>query len=103
MRELHPSETVFRFGNDDEPEVWIGSADLMHRNLDRRVEALVHVTDTTAAAELERVLALAMSPQTRAFELRPDGTWTQHAAADPQHSAQHLQTALLRRIVDRAE
>ena len=94
---------VFRFGNDDEPEVWIGSADLMHRNLDRRVEALVHVTDTTAAAELERVLALAMSPQTRAFELRPDGTWTQHAAADPQHSAQHLQTALLRRIVDRAE
>ena len=36
---------VFAFGNGGEPEVWIGSADMMHRNLDRRVEALVRVTD----------------------------------------------------------
>jgi polyphosphate kinase len=94
---------VFRFANDDEPEVWIGSADLMHRNLDRRVEALVRVTDQTAAAELDGVLDLVMSPQTHAFELRPDGTWVQHTAPDPEHPARDLQTALLRRIVDRAE
>jgi polyphosphate kinase len=93
---------VFRFGNDGDPEVWIGSADLMHRNLDRRVEALVRVTDPTAAAELEGLLDLAMSPQTRAFELRPDGTWV-HSASDPEHPARDLQSALLRRIVDRAE
>jgi polyphosphate kinase len=93
---------IFRFGNDGEPEVWIGSADLMHRNLDRRVEALVRVTDPTAAAELESVLTLAMSPQTRAFELEPDGTWRQ-SHAEPGQPTQHLQEALLRRIVDRTE
>ncbi len=94
---------VFRFGNDGDPEVWIGSADLMHRNLDRRVEALVRVTDPTAAAELDTVLELAMSPQTRAFELLPDGTWRQHSVTDPEHPARDLQTAMLRRIVDRAD
>src|SRR5262249_61415628 len=36
---------VFAFGNGGEPEVWIGSADMMHRNLDRRIEALVRGTD----------------------------------------------------------
>jgi len=93
---------VLRFGNDGEPEVWIGSADLMHRNLDRRVEALVRVTDPTAAAELESVLALSMSPQTRAFELGPDGNW-QLSHADADRPIQHLQDALVRRTVDRAE
>jgi polyphosphate kinase len=93
---------VFRFGNDGDPEVWIGSADLMHRNLDRRVEALVRVTDATALAELEGVLALSMSDQTSAFELAPDGTW-QLPPPDGDHPRQHLQSALLRRIVDRAE
>jgi polyphosphate kinase len=102
---------IFRFGNGsvdgsaeagDDPEVWIGSADLMHRNLDRRVEALVRVADPTAAAELESVLTLAMSPGTRAFELSPDGTW-RRSAAEPDRPTQHLQNALLRRIVDRTE
>ncbi|OLB78933.1 MAG: RNA degradosome polyphosphate kinase [Actinobacteria bacterium 13_2_20CM_2_71_6] len=94
---------ISRFGNDGEPEVWIGSADLMHRNLDRRVEALVRVSDPTSAAELESVLELAMSPQTRAFELAPDGTWHLNSARDPEHPTRHLQNTLLRRIVDRAE
>jgi polyphosphate kinase len=94
---------VFRFGNDGDPEVWIGSADLMHRNLDRRVEALVRVTDPTAAEELESVLELAMSPDSAAFELQPDGTWRKAVPAEPDHRPRHLQNALLRRIVDRAE
>jgi len=102
---------IFRFGNgsagssaepDGGPELWIGSADLMHRNLDRRVEALVRVTDPTAAAELETVLALSMSPQTRAFELGPDGNW-QLSRPGADQPTQHLQDALLRRTVDRTE
>jgi polyphosphate kinase len=91
---------IFRFGNDGDPEVWIGSADLMHRNLDRRVESLVRVTDPTAQAELASVLDLSMSAQTVAFELSPDGTWQEH---EPAGGGQHLQGALLRRIVDRSE
>jgi polyphosphate kinase len=94
---------VFRFGNDGDPEVWIGSADLMHRNLDRRVEALVRVTDPTAADELDSVLELAMSPDAAAFELQPDGTWQKAVPAEPDRRPRHLQNGLLRRIVDRAE
>jgi polyphosphate kinase len=93
---------VFRFGNDGDPEIWIGSADLMHRNLDRRVEALVRVTDPTSAAELTSVLELSMSPTTQAFELAPDGTWLS-SRTEPGQPTQHLQEALLRRTVDRTE
>jgi polyphosphate kinase len=93
---------IFRFGNDGDPEVWIGSADLMHRNLDRRVEALVRVTDPTAQADLENNLTLAMSEQTVAFELAPDGVWSL-PPSDPDRPRRNLQSALLRRIVDRAE
>ena len=93
---------VFRFGNDDDPEVWIGSSDLMHRNLDRRVEALVRVTDPTAQAELTSVLDMSMSEHIIAFELSPDGHWQQSAMAGD-GPPQHLQTALLRRIVDRSD
>jgi hypothetical protein len=67
---------VYRFGVGGAAEVWIGSADLMHRNLDRRVEALVRVTDRTAQAELEALLEQTMSDATTAFELTADGSWT---------------------------
>lgn len=67
---------VFRFGNDGAAEFWMGSADLMHRNLDRRMEALVQVSDPLARAELDYVLTTAMSPEVDAFDLAPDGTWS---------------------------
>jgi polyphosphate kinase len=89
---------VFRFGNNGSTEFWIGSADLMHRNLDRRVEALVQVTDPEARTELDRVLALSMSDETESFELHPDGTWTRRRSSDNQPLV-NLQEALLRRIV----
>ncbi|HWB37290.1 MAG TPA: RNA degradosome polyphosphate kinase [Rugosimonospora sp.] len=82
-------------------EVWMGSADLMHRNLDRRVEALVRVTDATAVAELARVLELSMSERVSAFELRGDGSW--EPPATDGEGREHLQDALLRRIVYRSE
>jgi polyphosphate kinase len=97
---------IFRFGTGAAAgaptEYWIGSADLMHRNLDRRVEALVQVTDATSRAELDQVLALAMGDDTAAFELRPDGSWDP-PAADGRRPRQHLQSALLRKVVDRTE
>jgi polyphosphate kinase len=95
---------IFRFGAgiDADAEYLIGSADLMHRNLDRRVEALVQVVDATARAELEQVLALAMSDEIAAFELRPDGSW-EPLVQDAGHPRRHLQTALLRKVVDRSD
>ncbi|MGW2341741.1 RNA degradosome polyphosphate kinase [Streptomyces sp. NPDC001661] len=70
---------VFAFGNAGEPEVWIGSADMMHRNLDRRIEALVRVEDPAHRAALNRLLETGMSDATASWHLGPDGNWTRHA------------------------
>jgi polyphosphate kinase len=83
-------------------EFWIGSADLMHRNLDRRVEALVQVTDPAARVELDRMISVAMDDRTAAFDLAGDGTWHRRVSATEQPLADP-QEALLRRIVDRVE
>jgi polyphosphate kinase len=60
-------------------EVWLGSADVMHRNLDRRVEALVRVTDPAHAARLRELIALGMDDETSSWWLGSDGEWTRHA------------------------
>ncbi|GLZ48998.1 polyphosphate kinase [Actinomycetospora sp. NBRC 106375] len=64
---------IFHFVGADEH--WIGSADMMHRNLDRRVEALVPVTDPRLTAQLDDVLDSATAPPTRCWILEPDGSW----------------------------
>jgi polyphosphate kinase len=66
---------VFYFENGGEPEAWIGSADLMHRNLDRRVEALVRVPSDRHVRELGSLLALSFDEDTAAWHLQPDGSW----------------------------
>ncbi|MGC4805299.1 RNA degradosome polyphosphate kinase [Micromonospora sp. DT233] len=88
---------IFRFGNDGAAEFWMGSADLMHRNLDRRVEALVRVSDPVARAELDHVLTAAFSPDVQAFELAGDGSWTRRGGSAREPLA-HLQDLLLRRV-----
>ena len=72
---------VYAFANGGEPEVMIGSADLMHRNLDRRVETLVTV-GPEHAAELIETIDLSASDTTASWHLGPDGTWTRHDHAD---------------------
>ena len=57
-------------------EHWIGSADMMHRNLDRRVEVLVRVTDPAVTDELDAILASALDPATRCWVLSVDGSWS---------------------------
>jgi polyphosphate kinase len=69
---------IFAFQNDGDPQVYIGSADMMHRNLDRRVEALVRVTAPAHIKELEDLFTVAMSDGTSSWHLGPDGEWTRH-------------------------
>ena len=60
------------------PEVYIGSADLMHRNLDRRVEALVRVTAPEQIDELIKYVDLQMADSTMSWHMQPDGTYVLH-------------------------
>ncbi|KQT99623.1 RNA degradosome polyphosphate kinase [Sanguibacter sp. Leaf3] len=60
------------------PEVFIGSADLMHRNLDRRVETLIRLTDETQINGLIDLIDNSMSPESASWHLAADGTWTRH-------------------------
>ena len=70
---------VYWFDNGGEPEAWIGSADMMHRNLDRRVEVLVRLPGGPSwSTEMGEMLDLALRPDTVAWELRSDGDWVQN-------------------------
>jgi polyphosphate kinase len=72
---------VYAFGADEDDAdggVWLGSADLMHRNLDRRVETLVRVTDPAHRAELRGLIDMAMDDTTSSWWLDSEGTWTRH-------------------------
>jgi polyphosphate kinase len=82
---------VYWFENGGTPSVWIGSADLMHRNLDRRVEVLVQVPSEDNVAQVARLLDLAFAPTTYAWELGPDGDWALNSGTD------HLQEVLIER------
>ncbi len=70
---------IYAFANDGEPDIFIGSADLMHRNLDRRVEALIRIDDEEHKHKLLDLLELSMADTTMSWHLEEDGTWTRHA------------------------
>jgi polyphosphate kinase len=74
-------------------EYWIGSADMMHRNLDRRVEVLVQVKDPRLTAELNEIFESALDPSTRCWELGPEGQWTALPTAG--HTVRDHQVSLM--------
>ncbi|WP_371498533.1 RNA degradosome polyphosphate kinase [Kitasatospora sp. NBC_00374] len=86
---------VFVFGNGGDPEVWFGSADMMHRNLDRRIEALVRVADPAHRAELSGLLDLGMSDGTESWHLGADGSWTRHSQDAEGQALRHIQGLLI--------
>jgi polyphosphate kinase len=66
---------MYSFGNGGQPEYYLGSADLMPRNLDRRVEAVAPVTDTKLCERLSQMVEILLADDVLAWELCPDGTW----------------------------
>jgi polyphosphate kinase len=66
---------LFCFGNAGRPEYYLGSSDLMPRNLDRRVEAVVPVTDPKLCVRLQQILDVSLSDDVLAWELGPDAAW----------------------------
>ncbi|MFS0700457.1 RNA degradosome polyphosphate kinase [Cellulomonas sp. 179-A 4D5 NHS] len=83
--------------DEEGPEVFIGSADLMHRNLDRRVEALVRLADPDQTAELVSLLDESMDDGTSTWHLAADGTWTRHHTGPDGAPLLDQQTALIQR------
>ncbi len=70
---------IFAFAGAGEPQVFIGSADMMHRNLDRRVEALVRVVAPAQIKELVDLFDLTMSDETSSWHLQASGEWQRHS------------------------
>ena len=89
---------IYRFGHDPATADWyIGSADLMPRNLDRRVEALAPVNDRALRERLEEIIATELSDTVLAWDLNPDASWTR-VPDDRGINAQHeLYTRALER------
>ena len=91
---------IFRFGSEGAPDVLIGSSDLMPRNLDRRVEAVVPVDDADLKQEILQFLELELSDDTLAWELGGDGVWSKVAVTKGLNTQQLMQRATLGLVDD---
>ncbi len=91
---------VLYFHNGGKPEYYIGSADLMQRNLERRVEVLVPIDDLRIQAELRQYLDLQLGDQHGAWDMQADGSYIQRHGADARHSQQQFIDRTDRRLRD---
>ncbi len=87
---------IYNFEAGDEHHVFIGSADLMPRNLDHRIEVVIPVLDARARRELESVFATLLGDNAQAWELRPDGSWDRLRPSKGER-ARRTHPALMRR------
>jgi len=92
---------IFYFQNEGNDEFYIGSADMMHRNLDRRVEVLVNVVADAPRRRLKDVLDLCMRDNVASWDLGPDGVWTKLSPSSPEE-ALSVQKELMRRATKHA-
>ena len=92
---------VFMFENNGDPQVYIGSADMMHRNLDRRVEALVRLSTPEHITELSELFDLALDEATSSWWLESDGTWARHTVDSSGAQLIDLQDHVMQQITKR--
>jgi polyphosphate kinase len=90
---------VFRFVNGGTPLVFIGSADMMHRNLDRRVETLVRLRQEDHLSQIQRLFELAMHPQASSWNLNADGTWLRNGPVSEDTELFDLQDQIMSRTL----
>jgi len=93
---------LFEFTHGGEPEIWIGSADLMHRNLDRRIEVLARLNSAAQTKHLGGLFDLAFDPGTSTWHLGPDGRWTRVHQAEDGTPLVDVQSTLIARQSRRA-
>lgn len=83
---------IFYFYNNGQEEIYIGSADWMRRNLDRRVEVITPILDADIAKDLQEILGIMLSDNRQAWELQPDGSYIQRRPGEeiPEASSQKI-------------
>lgn len=86
---------IYSFENEGDPIVYIGSADLMHRNLDRRVEALVQLKQEDHLEQIRELFELAFSPETAAWTLEADNSWQRHSIGNDGKQLNDMQDVLM--------
>jgi len=74
---------IFYFNNDGQEEVFIGSADWMPRNLDRRVEVITPIEDLEIAKDIQEILGIMLADNRHAWDLQPDGHYIQRRPSSP--------------------
>ena len=88
---------VYGFHRGDERFYWMGSGDLMPRNLDTRVELLVPIEDPKGRAEIQETIELCLADDTFAWDLKSDDTWERRAGG-----TRSVQGELMERAAERA-
>lgn len=91
---------IYYFHNNGRPEYYLGSADAMQRNLEKRVEVLIPVEDPRLQAELRAILDTQLSDQRGAWDMQPDGSYVQRMGMGAKHSQQQLIERTERRLKD---
>lgn len=91
---------IFWFENGGKPNVGIGSADLMHRNLDRRVEAIVALSNAGHIAQINDLFEVAFADDTVSWRL-DDQTWTPVTTDAEGRPLRDIQQYLIERVSER--
>ena len=94
---------IYAFAGGGQTKLFIGSADLMHRNLDRRVEALVRITDPAMVEDLEWLVTHCASDEVSSWHLRPDGSWERHLVDADGNRLEDIQDSLMVRARSRVK
>ena len=94
---------IYAFAGGGQTELFIGSADLMHRNLDRRVEALVRITDPAMVEDLEWLVTHCASDDVASWHLQPDGSWERHLLDAEGNRLEDIQDSLMARARSRVK
>jgi polyphosphate kinase len=90
---------IFGFRRGEDWSIYIGSADLMPRNLDKRVELVTPVEDNTLKADLLDALERCLADDTNAWDLDEDGTWTRREPSGPERHSVHKELMLAHTVL----